>query len=177
MIKKTITFEGLDGKDITEEWWFGINRGDVAELAVGNDLADRIKFIAKANESGTVDAKTIVPAFKDIIAMSVGKREGNRFMRSPEITAEFMNSEACSELIFILLSDAEQAAEFANNLLPQNLMRQIEDVHLPADKKPSHDELMAMSDNEFYSTVGENPRDWSRDVMIIAMQRKNRHAA
>jgi hypothetical protein len=177
MIKKAITFEGLDGEPITEEWWFGIHKGDVAELALGNDLADRIKAISKATDSGTVEAQKIIPAFKDILALSVGKRDGNRFMRSPEITAEFMNSEACSELIFTLLTDAEQAAEFVNNLLPQNLMRLIEDVNLPADKAPTHDDLMAMSDDDFYSTVGTNPRDWSKDVMVMAMQRKNKQAA
>jgi hypothetical protein len=177
MISKMITFEGIDGSPITEEWWFGINKGDVAMLALGHELADRIKFIAKATETGTVDASVVLPAFKDLIAMSVGKREGNRFMRSPEITAEFMNSEACSELIFGLLTNAEEAAEFCNNLLPQNLMRLIEDVNLPEDKKPSHEELMSMNDDDFYRHVGDDPRQWSKDVMVMAMQRKNRAAA
>ena len=176
MIKKTITFEDLDGNEVSEDWWFNISKGDIAELAVGNELADRIKAIATAGEDN-VDAKTIIPAFKEILALSVGKRVNNRFMRSPEITAEFMGSEACSEVLFGLLSNAEEAAEFVNNLMPKDLLRQIENVELPKDNAPTREELLSMSDEDFYAAVGENPRHWSREITAIAMARKNRQPA
>lgn len=172
MIKKTITFEDLDGKQVDEEWWFNLNKGDLVELSVGNDLADQIRTIANASDTGSVDAKSIIPAFKGIISMSVGKRVNNRFMRSPEITAEFMGSEAYSELVFELLSDASKAAEFVNGLMPTDMLRQIENIQLPADNVPTTQDLLTMTDEQFYATVGENPRKWSKDVTAIAMKRK-----
>jgi hypothetical protein len=172
-----ITFEDLEGKQVTEEWCFGLNKGDIAEMSLGTELAEKLRFISNASKSGEVDAQTVIPAFKEVLAMSVGKRVNNRFMRSPEISAEFMNSEAYSELMFNLLSNAEEAADFANNLLPKDLARQIEDIQLPEDKKPSHSDLMRMSEEEFYNAVGSDPRGWDKDVMAIAMQRKNRQPA
>lgn len=177
MIKKTITFEDLEGKQVDEEWWFNINKGDLIELSVGNDLADQIRTIAKASDSGTVDVKTVIPAFKGIISLSVGKRVNNRFMRSPEITAEFMGSEAYSELIVELLSDANEAAAFVNGLIPADMLRQIENIQLPADNVPTTQDLLTMSDEQFYAAVGENPRTWSKDVTAIAMRRKTTQAA
>lgn len=177
MLKKLITFNDLDGKPVTEEWCFNLNKGDLAELAVGNELADRIREIANATETGNVDAKTIIPAFKGIIAMSVGKRINNRFMRSPEITQEFMGSEAYSELIVELLSDANKAAEFVNGLMPQDMLRQIEDLQLPEPHVYTADEMLQMSDTEFDGLIGTDPRKMSREQLQIAFQRKGRQAA
>jgi hypothetical protein len=175
MIKKTVTFENLDGEMVTEDWWFNISRGDLVELSVGNELADRIRAISQANKAGTVDARSIIPAFKGILAMSVGKRVNNRFMRSAEITAEFMGTEAYSEVVFSLISNAGEAAKFVNNLVPADFMKQLEDVEAP--KTYSVEDLVSMDEAEFDMVCGTDPKAWTKDQMLAAFQRRNRQAA
>lgn len=66
------------------------------------------------------DNKAIYGEFKKIVLLSVGKRsdDGKRFIRSPQVREEFENSEAFSELIVELLSDADKASEFINGIAP-----------------------------------------------------------
>jgi hypothetical protein len=52
--------------------------------------------------------------------MSYGKKsdDGRRFIKSPELSKEFTETEAFSELFMELAGDADAAAAFVNGIVP-----------------------------------------------------------
>jgi hypothetical protein len=123
MLKKAITFEDLDGKQVTEVFHFGLSKADLAEMqlgAKGGSLEALVRAMI-ADEDG----QKIIDTFKMIIQKSVGRRgeDGRRFIKSQEITDAFMQSDAYSELFMELVSDAKAGAEFINMIVPSGLAK------------------------------------------------------
>lgn len=125
MYAKTITYTDYNGNERTEEFYFNFSTAELAEmeLSTKGGLEGEIKYIA--NEQ---DGAKIVEWFKKIILKSVGKKspDGKRFIKSKEISDEFAQTEAYSQLFMELAFDAEKGAEFINNIVP----------NVPDDKKP-----------------------------------------
>ena len=67
----------------------------------------------------------IVKIFENIIQTSYGEKslDGKRFIKSEEATKEFTQTEAYSELIMELYSDANKAAEFIAGILPADMKK------------------------------------------------------
>lgn len=125
MYAKTITYTDYNGNERTEEFYFNFSTAELAEmeLSTKGGLEGEINYIA--NEQ---DGAKIVEWFKKIILKSVGKKspDGKRFIKSKEISDEFAQTEAYSQLFMELAFDAEKGAEFINNIVP----------NVPNDKKP-----------------------------------------
>lgn len=127
MLKKTITYKDLDDNDVTEDFYFNLNKAELAEMALagtskgGGGFEEYLKKIIAAN-----DGRQIMDMFKEIIAMSVGKRSatGKSFVKNPEIRDEFMGSEAYSILFMELVTDTSKAIEFIRNLVPADIAAQ-----------------------------------------------------
>ena len=70
--------------------------------------------------------------FEDLILRSYGKKslDGKQFEKSPEMSIAFQQTEAYSELVVELLSDANAAAAFVNGITscPQDHLPKIEAV-------------------------------------------------
>lgn len=60
-----------------------------------------------------------MPVFKDIILKSYGKKsdDGKRFIKSKELSEEFSQTEAYSELMVELIKDENAASTFVNGLI------------------------------------------------------------
>lgn len=138
MLKKTITFEDLDGNKITEDFWFHLSKADLAEmLMVGGD--DFEKNLHKIVDSG--NGQLIMDTFKDLIGRSVGRRsENNRsFVKTKEIRDEFMGSDAYSVLFLELVTTANAAAEFIRGVVPSDMAKEAEaKVVELSDKRPAN---------------------------------------
>lgn len=174
MLSKAITYEDLDGKQVTETFHFHLNKAEIAELELSYDggLSAFIKTLVDANDGGV-----ILKVFREIITMTVGRRseDGKRFEKSKEITAEFMQTGAYSELLMDLAQDADAAVGFIKSVVPSDMAAKVtEDLELPGAKSYSDEELLAMSDTDFDNAVGTDPSKMSRDHLQIAFQRKNR---
>ena len=81
---------------------------------------------------GIVDSKdipAIVDIFKKLLLKAYGKKspDGRRFIKSDEISQEFAQTEAYSEMYVELATDADAAAAFVNGIIPE----------IPDDKKPA----------------------------------------
>jgi len=176
MIKKTIAYQDIDGKEVTEDFYFNLNKGELAEWMMtfpGEDFKSHLERIRDSE-----DPKQILPLFKEIIARSVGQRtESNRFMKDPQFTAEFMSSDAFSEMFIGFLQNAEEFVEFCQGLVPAAMARSIQNVELPEPKQYTVEELVAMDEDEFYRVAGDDSKKWSKDQMLAAFQRRNRQAA
>src|SRR3954451_16257566 len=102
MLKKTITFEDLDGNQVTEEHYFHLSKADLIEMEVSRDggmQACLQKVVSSEN------GKEIIEAFKYLVRESYGERtpEG-RFVKNAQRTEEFMSSEAYSEFFMSLVT-------------------------------------------------------------------------
>ena len=136
MLKKTITFKDLDGNPITEDFYFQVNKAEIAELELSQTggLSEYLKQIVEAE-----DGAKIMKMFKDIIMLAVGRRsdDGRRFIKNDDIRDDFMQTDAFSELFMELCTDATKGAEFVKGVMPSDLAAQIDDIELPKEAAPS----------------------------------------
>ena len=124
MIKKTITYENYDGVEITEDFYFHLNKAEITEmeLSTAGGLETYLNKIINSK-----DGAKIINTFKDLIIKSYGVRsdDAKHFYKSPELIQEFTSTEAFSNLFMELATDAEKAAEFVNGIMPKDLAEQI----------------------------------------------------
>lgn len=121
MYCKSITYEDYDGNERTEELYFHLNKAEVLEMQMSYDGGlDKIlqKMIAEK------DQKRMIEMFKMIILKAYGQKslDGKRFIKTPELTQEFTQTEAYSELFMLLATNDEEASAFINGILPKNLL-------------------------------------------------------
>lgn len=124
MLKKTIKYHDLDGKPIEEDFYFNFTKGELVEMQFyGKD--GLTAHLTKIMESG--DQGEIIKSFRDIIKASLGRRVDNvRFEKSEQIWLEFSQSEAYSELIVELLSNANSCADFIKGVVPAEISGRVD---------------------------------------------------
>jgi len=124
MIKKTITYTDYDGNKRTEDKYFHMTKRELIKWETESGSGGMDKLIEKmiAEE----DRKKLVEMFDDLILRSYGEKsiDGRTFVKSEELRNEFANSAAYDELFYELFSSTENATEFVNGLVPQDLNRQ-----------------------------------------------------
>lgn len=117
MLKKTITFTDYNGVSRTEDFYFNLTKAELTEMEMGTTggLAEMINRIVAAQ-----DAPAIIKVFKDLILKAYGVKspDGRRFIKSKELSDEFAQTEAYSQLFMELAQDADMAAEFVNGIVP-----------------------------------------------------------
>lgn len=122
MLKKTITYEDFNGETVTEDFYFNLTQAEVVELnySVNGGLESYIKGITNAR-----DYKDIIALFKEIIKLSYGVKsnDGKRFIKSEQITSDFLATNAYSTLFMELATDAEAGAAFVNGIAPKPITK------------------------------------------------------
>lgn len=173
MLKKTITYEDFNGEKVTEDFYFNLSKAEIARLDVSyqRGLSEYAKKLIEAE-----DHATVVSIFEDLIKLSVGVRseDGRRFIKSQEITNDFMQTNAYPELFMELATNTNKAIEFFKGLIPSDMVAKFEEAQ---NKEYSDEELLDMSDEEFFSVAGSDTRNMSKRHLNLAMKRKNRVAS
>lgn len=117
MLKKTMTYVDYDGNERTEDFYFNLSKAEIGEmeLSINGGLEAMINRIIQERDNAK-----IVATFKDLILRSYGKKsdDGRRFIKSPELSEEFSQTEAYSDLFMELASNADSAAAFVNGIMP-----------------------------------------------------------
>lgn len=118
MYAKKITYTDYNGNERTEELHFNLTKPEVIELQLSTE-GGLDKFINKVVEAK--DMKNLIALFKQLIQMSYGEKseDGRRFVKSQEITDNFMQTGAYSELFMLLATNDEEAAKFFNGIMPK----------------------------------------------------------
>lgn len=120
MLKKTITYNDYNGVERTEDFYFNLSKAEMLEMEMGTSggLAEMIQKIVAAQ-----DAPSIVRVFKDLVLKAYGEKspDGKRFIKSEEISTEFSQTEAYSQLFMELATDAEAGAAFVNGIVPKEM--------------------------------------------------------
>jgi hypothetical protein len=137
MIKKTITYSDLDGKEFTEDFYFNLSQAEFLELEMihENDGGFR-EYLTSVTNSG--NGKAIMELFKEIISMAYGTRseDGKSFVKRKGDQENFMGSEAYEKLFIELLMGPDTAAEFVNGLLPAKVQAAAAEVRAQDGFRP-----------------------------------------
>ena len=120
MLVKRISYTDYNGNTREEDFYFNLNKGEIFNLQFGTE-GGLDKAIQKIIQ--TEDTPKIVKIFQDIILNAYGVKsdDGRRFIKSEELSTEFKQTEAYSELLMELVSDEKKAADFINALMPKDL--------------------------------------------------------
>ena len=120
MIKKTITYKDYNQVERTEDFYFNLSKAEVMEMemSTAGGMAETIQKIVDAK-----DAPAIIRVFKDLVLKSYGVKsdDGRRFIKSKELSDEFSQTEAYSQIFMELATDADEAAKFVNGIIPADL--------------------------------------------------------
>lgn len=117
MLKKTITYTDYDGNERTEDFYFNLSKGEITEMEMSAEggLTKMIEKIVAVK-----DSKKMFELFKEIIVKSYGEKspDGRRFIKNAELREAFLQTEAYSELLMELGTDADALTEFINGIVP-----------------------------------------------------------
>lgn len=144
MIAWPITYTDFDEHERTEIFYFHLTNAEVVEwLSMDGDYTldkELEKIVEKRN------GKELIEAVKELIYRSCGEKsiDGRRFIKTPEVKANFMETEAYSVLFNDLLTNAAQMAKFLKGILPKDLNVDIEKFieETPDEKLPDGIKLL-----------------------------------
>lgn len=121
MLKKTMTYEDYNGKKVTEDFYFSISKAELIELEIQSGEGGYSGLLKKIIAES--DNVAMLATFKDIIAMSIGRRsdDGKRFIKSDEIMQDFQQSPAYDQLILSFYTDTGAAVEFVTGIMPADM--------------------------------------------------------
>lgn len=118
MFKDVIEYEDYNGDLRSQTVYFNLSKAEMIKMEVGikGGYGAYLQQIAKSNDSAAM-----LNAFEEIVRKAYGIRseDGTRFIKSSEITEEFMQTEAYSEFLMKLLQDSKYMAKFCNSIIPK----------------------------------------------------------
>ena len=124
MYNKTVTYKDYKGNTRTEDFYFNLHKAELVELELSTKggltvMMDRI--------IAAQDNATLFKIFKDLVSKSYGvlSDDGRKFVKNQEVLDDFMQTEAYSIIFSELATNEEAAAEFFNNVIPQNLAKEL----------------------------------------------------
>lgn len=125
MLKKSITYEDFEGNTHTETFYFNLSKPELIELEVENKEGFQA-WIQKMVEGE--DNKSIVAIFRKIVLMAYGEKseDGKRFIKSPEMSEAFSQTNAYNELFMELITNESTIADFIINVMPKDLVSQVD---------------------------------------------------
>lgn len=180
MIKQDIKFDDLDGNEVEETFYFHLSRAEISKWALSHEDGDLQEYLTRIVQ--IEDKKEIIRLFDEIVSMSIGKQseDRRRFLKSPEITSEFMQSGAYDKFFMRLLTDTGFSIEFINGVMPKDLNEGVKDVELQKEEpaKTLDDytqlELLELPDGEFglLMTKAKAKGNVPKHALAVAMRRK-----
>ena len=124
MYIKPITFTDYSGVERTMDFYFNISKAEVIEKELGTH-GGYSNMLLKIAESK--DGPLIIKTFKEFIMDAYGERseDGIHFNKSRELSIAFTQTEAYSVFLEEICTNAEAAAEFINNTLPKETIKEV----------------------------------------------------
>lgn len=137
MIKKTVTFENVDGVEETQELMFHLSKSDFIHM-FREGLDKKLEEWMKIPDPKTMSEdeykvaiakyeKTLMDALDYLVRESYGERvtdaDGShpRFVKDKEKTEAFLRSDAYGEFFVSLFQDPDAFAKFIMALIPKGL--------------------------------------------------------
>lgn len=120
MYTKKITYVDYNGNEKTETAYFNLTKREIIQLQ--NSVEGGLdKAIQKINESG--DQLKVFALFDKMILSAYGKKseDGSRFIKSPEITEEFVSSAAYDALFDEMTTNPNLIRDFFVGAVPAEM--------------------------------------------------------
>lgn len=122
MLKRDITYVDYNGVERTETAYFNLTKAEMLEMemSTAGGLAEMIQRIVAAQ-----DAPAIIAIFKKLILKAYGEKspDGKRFIKSEQLSTEFSQTEAYSQLFMELAMNDKAAVEFINGIVPADMAK------------------------------------------------------
>lgn len=151
MFKRTMTFDNLEGEEVSQTFYFNYNKKEIAELLEFKQLEKKLKLLSMpVEESGLSQQENNQQAydiFQDLILDAFGQKGADNvtFSKTPELRAYWASHVAFVELIFEFLEKPQLAAEFIENCLPTKMVAKAkEEMQKENDNKLSSESLAEM---------------------------------
>lgn len=116
MHKEIITYTDLNGVQRTEDFYFNLSKPEIVKMqsSTKGGYDAQLKSIS-ASSNGAL----IMEFFENFIKSSYGEKseDGRRFMKSEEISRSFMETPAYEALFEKLVTDADAASIFVNDVM------------------------------------------------------------
>lgn len=120
MLCKNIPYTDYNGNARDEKFYFNLSKAELLEMELGvnGNMSSLLEQIVQEKDTAKITAH-----FKSIILAAYGEKslDGKHFIKSPEITKAFTQTEAYSNLFVELATNDEKAIEFINGLIPSDL--------------------------------------------------------
>ncbi len=124
MVKKTITYNDLNGVQRTEDFYFNLSKPEIVKMqeSVKGGYDVQLKGIANNLNGGR-----IMEFFEELISKAYGEKseDGRRFMKSEEISRSFMETPAYEILFEELVTNDKAAADFVNAIMTVNVKKPV----------------------------------------------------
>ena len=124
MYECPITYTNFDGQTVTEPHYFHLNKLECVKLDAhyegdGGLIAHMKNLIEKAKEKKSTVSDQI-EFVETLIQRSYGVRtpDGKKFLKSPELLSEFMQTEAYATLVYDILGGDIALDEFVKKAMP-----------------------------------------------------------
>jgi hypothetical protein len=119
MIKETLTYKDFNGDERTNDYYFHMTK--LEWLRFDRKYGGLREFVQKATKDN--DEYGILTLLEELIQTAYGEKssDGLRFVKSPEITERFTQSDAYSDMVISFLTDTQKGIDFFNRLAPADL--------------------------------------------------------
>ncbi len=126
MVVKKIKYVDFNGVEREEEFMFNLTEAEITEMELTTDggLSDSIKKIIAAQNT-----PQIIETFKMLLLKSYGEKsaDGRRFIKSEELSKEFTQTNAYSQLFMELAYDDNAAIAFINGIIPESMRERVDE--------------------------------------------------
>lgn len=122
MVKKEMTYQNFNGETIKEELYFHLTQTEWLLIDADYQEDGGLKgYIEKAVKNE--DRRAMLHLFTKLIKQAYGIKsgDGKRFIKSEQLSEEFSQTEAFSDLIVGFLSDTDEGIAFFNSLAPKDI--------------------------------------------------------
>ena len=126
MLKKTITYVNYNDEEVTEDFFFNLSKAEVMQMQLSTSGKDGYAGYLQSIVNSK-DVPSITKVFKDIILKSYGEKspDGKRFIKSPELSTAFEQTEAFSVLYMELIQNADECKAFVEGVMPKEIKKEI----------------------------------------------------
>lgn len=118
MLKRTVTYKDYNDVERTEDLYFHFSESEILEMELSTEggYSDMVKKMVKAK-----DEPSLMKVVKDFVLKAYGEKspDGRRFIKSEELSTAFSQTEAFNKLFMELVTDADAASRFVNEVIPQ----------------------------------------------------------
>ena len=117
MLAKQIKYTDYNGVERNETFYFNLSKAELLQMQFGT-VGGMDEYLKKIIE--TQDTVKIMKEFTDLILKSYGVKsdDGKRFIKSEELSTEFSQTEAFTELLMDMVGTEGFAADFVSKVMP-----------------------------------------------------------